>query len=1594
MALQIDTARLLRQSPGITTTLVDGDNRMVVRSLDLSQTGPWSWEWLEGELQAVRRARLDHVVPTLIAKKTPHFAELTRPFIAGPNICEWFARNSAAPKNDHLKLMCDLFHALGRLHRIGVAHGGIKPANVIVSRDSDQLLLLDTSMTRTQLAAPMAHVDAREAHYLPSDNHGLAHTVGFTADIFAAGWVLLEALAESTKSIAALRATRTASHAQPLDIIDIVDIPEMLRPVFLKLLSSLPRMRYESADEVLAALEAILATDDREQHPSPRPVTIEHDYQLAPMEPPLVGRYSELAILSSRATRAAHGAGSAMILSGESGVGKTRLLDAVANTVSDAGLAVMRAEAFDHEPARPLGLFAGAFRDVVALLKASPDAAERVQAEMSDLLPTALEYVPGLSDALGQPIPSNEGLGDRSLAAAPTAVAHLLFTVFNERRRGVLLVDDCQWADDLSWQVLSKLASSVARAARRAEAHLSVVCACRPEAVPQIKAWENVDADFIELEPLSASATEALIRSLGRRIPDEVVSQVSRYSRGNPFEALLVFRALLDTSAIRLESDRWVVDENEIASLLPAPPAQTDPTNLDRAQLDVLVTALLNPLSHDARRGLEQAAILRRQFSPGVLARALQTGTDNVEDLLDEAARRGIVRCIAQGTVPHFEFTHDRVREAVLRTLSGDRRRKLHWQAAQALEGLSGIRADYDIAYHLARSGRPEAAVPYALTAGEEGLRHNALDVAESNFRIAEAGVIQGESSDFTTRFRIYQGLGTVHMLRGSYDNASRELTRAYQISGPMSALEKSRVTTLLGELAFKTGRFDDAAKWMNQSMCDLGIRIPRNRVLAATFVVAELTMLAFGWLGRRIRLRRSGRSIERLRLVAALHCRLVYEWWFVRSPVWIVLAVVRNLRFASAAGTIRERAQAYTTAAVIGGLAPPLAPLAIHMTERSLKLCGPADEGWEIAQAHHLRGFALYTANRYDEAIEAFDTAIAAFDIVGDRWEQVAAMWQKALCLLRRGEIHKAGVLARETYWESKRRGDRIGAGTALAIWVRCLPGDLSMETIFRELRQADSDDHTLAMLHWARAWLLFHSEHYVEALDAFRQADEVLCRSKIKNHFLAPILTSHMQVCRLWSDAQPAWTAEHRRLAKETRRLLRRSGARSIVFCGERPVVLREWALMAFSKGHRFRGRLALAASSRSALHYSARGDLAASALTHSLMGFRPSRRVFAALGSAADASDLSRQLGIRVDRGIVESVHSHDSANAGTFTHHAARHQALLDAVSDIVASQDIEEVLDKLRDATFATTTARRVELSNSRSTRWQPQLSSVTVGDGKVEGREPCLETGEMKLTERITKPVILDKATETSVVAAFPLGEGKRYEPTIEVLAALSQAVIERQALRHDAMERIVEVQEAERGRIARDLHDEFGHLFAGVMDGLVPLQNSPDAGTREAAVHVRHLVREGMKVARSVAWSLRPSGLDDLGLLVCIEQYVEDCRHIYPVRIELTTTGRPVPLLPASATAVFRIVQEALTNVGRHSRAREASIIVVFSEDTLRVIVEDSGIGFDVDAAREQTSLGLIGMHERAGLVGGRLVVESTLGSGTTVLVDVPIRR
>lgn len=216
------------------------------------------------------------------------------------------------------------------------------------------------------------------------------------------------------------------------------------------------------------------------------------------------------------------------------------------------------------------------------------------------------------------------------------------------------------------------------------------------------------------------------------------------------------------------------------------------------------------------------------------------------------------------------------------------------------------------------------------------------------------------------------------------------------------------------------------------------------------------------------------------------------------------------------------------------------------------------------------------------------------------------------------------------------------------------------------------------------------------------------------------------------------------------------------------------------------------------------------------------------------------------------------------------------------------------------------------------------------------------------------------------------------------------------EAARDDLLRRLVHVQEAERGRVARELHDSFGQLLTAL---LLTLRAVRDAGpmpapARERLQEVQRIAEELGRVGHELAVRLRPTVLDDLGLASALQQHVADWSARTGVTAQFQAFGVGDLRFPTEAeTALYRIVQEALTNVARHAGAGVVSVLLSRQERCVVAVIEDNGAGFDTEAALDSGRLGLLGMRERASLAGGVLVVESSPGSGTTVVARLPLQ-
>jgi len=268
-------------------------------------------------------------------------------------------------------------------------------------------------------------------------------------------------------------------------------------------------------------------------------------------------------------------------------------------------------------------------------------------------------------------------------------------------------------------------------------------------------------------------------------------------------------------------------------------------------------------------------------------------------------------------------------------------------------------------------------------------------------------------------------------------------------------------------------------------------------------------------------------------------------------------------------------------------------------------------------------------------------------------------------------------------------------------------------------------------------------------------------------------------------------------------------------------------------------------------------------------------------------------------------------------------------------------------------------------------------------------------------SDTMERQMVLDDGLErTWLVSSAGLGpgaDGARQAITLIVDLTERKRVeadlaISNQRLR-DLSLRLVEVQEIERRTIARELHDEIGQALTGLDLVLEMAARAPEDGLREHLRTGQGYVRDLTARVRNLSLDLRPSMLDDLGLIPALrwlfQRYSEQTRIAVDFRSHEADRRFP----PAVETAAYRVVQEALTNVARHAQVPAVTVQLWGEAERLLVQIEDAGQGFAVEptfAARRST--GLEGMRERAELIGGTLTVESAPGQGTIIIADLPL--
>lgn len=260
--------------------------------------------------------------------------------------------------------------------------------------------------------------------------------------------------------------------------------------------------------------------------------------------------------------------------------------------------------------------------------------------------------------------------------------------------------------------------------------------------------------------------------------------------------------------------------------------------------------------------------------------------------------------------------------------------------------------------------------------------------------------------------------------------------------------------------------------------------------------------------------------------------------------------------------------------------------------------------------------------------------------------------------------------------------------------------------------------------------------------------------------------------------------------------------------------------------------------------------------------------------------------------------------------------------------------------------------------------------------------EAVMENGRQHWSHTVKRPLLQDDGSVNVLGIGVDITELKQSENKL----AESYKELQRLALH------LENVRAEERAQIARNLHDEMGATLAALKMRIAWLASKLPAGTPHLSAEVTHisdLVSEGIRTVRQVVSDLRPNLLDDIGLAAAVKDYVKRFQRDTEIECTLVLPEEDVTLNANQSVTVFRIIQESLNNVTKHAQASKVEIHFARQGESLLLQIKDNGIGFD--PVRKEQSFGLLGIKERALMIGGTATIESTPGQGTLVSLSIP---
>ncbi len=1047
---------------------------------------------------------------------------LVEEYCAGRSLNELFL-DTTADLDVALEIVAQATQPLQYCHDRGYAHLGVKPGNIVLeglphgsvprSTEDVNVRLLGLGQTLILGAGRSSESVESLAFMSPEQAGVLGREPGAPADIYSLGVLLYwlstghlpfqgDELVSLVHHMMATTPLRPTEHNSGL--------PDRLDAVVLKAIAKNPDDRFKSMDDFRAAIRGVhrvaagaLETAGEEGRPSLSPVE---------SELPLTEREAELKRLCAQFDQAALGHGSFVLVTGETGTGKTRLVDGLREHVLAGNYGVfLWCQATEFEANKPYFPLREAIRQFIErtrrLSKIQTESLRsRIQQAVGNFGGEVLKAIPEVAELLTTP-PELASLDpERELQRSNKAILSLLYALGAPGWPVVLFIDDFQWVDKGTKHLIRKLLGTIGTS------HVLIVCTQISGTAPEEETRRDLIRSeelppehslHIRLSSLTPGGCRRLFQAgLGQNGP--LVGDLANisYQRcgGNPGLIVEIIKTLVREQRRLGAEERTEMGLLRLHSLIP------------EANVETFVRRKLERLSPTARETVSVGAVIGRKFAVPLLAAVSGRTREAVLASLEEALSAQIIVSWNVLGEDHHCFSHERIHEEVYNSVPEAERLALHRRIAGVLdvESDNGAGDIYEIALHYRRGEDPGHARDAALRAARAA--REAYANREAIFFYTEALNFLPED-DTPLLLEVLEDLANAFALDGQYDRAEAN----YQVVLEMmnDPLHKARLEGKIGDMHFRRGMNETAVAHLERGLRWLGLRSPRSPVgLWASILCNVGRQLLHSVLPRGL-LTIGNRRVREIgpEAVRIFHS-LAYACYFIDLPRTLEVHL-RQLNLAERLGVTRELAHTYSSLGIVCSLIPLHARAARYQVA-GLKIRQMLEDRWGIGQSYAFLGVCAYDRAEIPRAIDYLQRSVRILEAMGDQWEIEASYSHLGFCQIAVGDLEAADDVNRALLNLSTEIHDlKFIAVSQISL----AEADLIRGNLDRALGHVEKalathpDNFTLAMGMRVKGQILSRMGRRMEGLEVLEESLRLIRRHHLRNDYLVPNYIAHAQ-------------------------------------------------------------------------------------------------------------------------------------------------------------------------------------------------------------------------------------------------------------------------------------------------------------------------------------------------------------------------------------------------------------------------------------------------------------------------------------------------